>query len=174
MDLSTIYYTVQDLFQRFSTQRRDLRLYQFNNYLQMANTDLLMSILNMKYNKRSNTERDNEQLDVLQAFVKRHEVTSIGSTHTLPDDFIRCVDEYAYISTSGTIDQYTKLDRVSFREWTDRKNCSITAPSTIYPVFYIKDNTITSDPSDVGAWYFHYYSKYPLGTPPELVFKTEN
>jgi hypothetical protein len=165
MNLSTVWYTVQDLFQAFSPARRELKLYQFNNYLQLADDELLITLLRMKYNPSSETEANNEQLDVLQKFKKSTSVSAATAVN-LPTGYVRHIAAY----TSGGVE----IDYVSLEEYTDRKSNSLTVPSTTYPVFYVTNGTIVTDPTTLGTYTFWYYAQNTGASKPSLVLKSEN
>lgn len=168
MNISTIYYTVQDLFQTLSPMRRDLRLYQLNNYFQMVDSDLLMQLLRMKFNPSSDTEANNEQLDLLEKFKKSTTVNA--DPFTLPTGYVRHVDGGAYTAAG------VEVDYVSIREFTDRNNNTLTAPSTSYPCFYIAEGDIVTSPASVATatYTFWYYGENTGASKPLLALDNED
>ena len=167
MNLSTIWYTVQDLFQQHSPRRRELKLYMFNIYLQAVDTDLLMQLLRMKFNPSSDVSDNDEQLDMLQKFLKSESVVS-GSAHTLPAGYVRHVDDAAY--TTGDV----KVNIINMEEYADRKGNSIVAPSATYPVAYITNGTIVTDPTTIGTYTLWYYGANTGNDKPSLAITSDD
>ena len=168
MDISTIWYTVQDLYQTLSQVRRPLKLYQINNFFQMVDSDMLRELLRIGPNPSSETEANNEQLDLLEKFKKSTTVNA--ASFSLPAGYVRHVDGGTY--TSGGV----PVDYVSIREYTDRKDNSLTAPSTTYPIFYISEGNIITDPVSVATatYTFWYYGENTGVNKPLLALKSED
>lgn len=163
MNISVIWYTVQDLYDTLSTNRRPLQLYQFNTYAQMVDSDILRELLRIKTNPSSDVEDNNEQVDLLQKFKKFTSVNSATAV-SLPSGYIRFVAAY-----DGTV----KVDFVSVEEYTDRIGNSLTAPSTTYPVCYLTNGTIVTDPITIGTYTFWYYGENTGAAKPSLALKKE-
>jgi hypothetical protein len=172
MDLSTIWYTLQDLSQQYSRARSELKLYQFNNALQMANSDALLNILNMAGSRSAGVEKNEEQLDLLAKFVTFSDTPA--GTSSIPSGFVRCVDGSCSVTIAGTSTIGTQVERVSLEEYSDRVSNSLTAPSSTYPVFFIQGSYVYAYPSGFGTFRLYYYTDIPSGSAPELVLKSEN
>jgi hypothetical protein len=164
MDLSTIWFTVQDLFQPFAPARGPLKLYQFNNYLKMVNSDLLKKHLRMLDNRSSSVTANDEQMALLQKFKRSVSVNSAAPV-ALPSGFIRHIKDGAYTSAN------VKVDIVDIDEYRDRMSNSITAPSTTYPIAYLTNDTIVTVPTTIGTYTLWYYGESL--TKPNLVLKSE-
>lgn len=158
MNLQTIQYAFQDLAYRFGVVK-DIKLYMFNIYLQMADDELLAT-QSMLFNPISTPEANKEVLDILQPFIYN---TSGTGTFAIPNGMIRLLS--ARTSTR-------KVDIITNEEYNDRKTNSLTTPSDRFPVVYLSEGNIITDPSSL---IYYSYIKQNIGSEkPNLVMTILN
>ena len=164
MDLRDIWYGVQYFVELRGGGRR-LNLDMFNKLLQMADDEELLTLLRMVFNPSTEVEANQEQLDLLDKF--KVSTTLGGASVSVPLGYVRFVS-----CRVGSV----KVDMISEEEYTERKACSLTAPSTTYPVIYLQNGYIKSDPtpSALGTDHtFVYYGGNVQNFRPLLVMKQE-
>ena len=147
MNIDNIAQTIQDLAGRYGGLK-PLKLYQLNNYFQLADTELLRIYLRMKDPSSTDVDANNEQEDVLDLFKKSFTMVNGGQTAT-PDGYMRFISAY---NVSGV-----KFDYVTEGELADRNDNSLTLPSTTQPVIYQREGyffTSGNTSSSVTVWYY--------------------
>ena len=129
MDVSTIWYTFQDLVSRYG-QVKELKLYQFNNYLQHADDELLAHYVELLGSKKPGSTEYERALNTVDNFIVQ---LGFANGASLQDYYVKILGDGW---TSGGI----KVEWISPEEYSHRKSCSLTAPSSKYPVFFTKGN----------------------------------
>lgn len=164
MNIGTIWYVVQDLFNMLSPVRRELRQYQFNNIVQLVDSDLLKQLLRIGINPSSAVEANEEQMDILEKFKKSVAITAF-EPFALPSGYVRHI--------AAQWDDIP-VDYVTMAEYIDRRSNYLTVPSASYPVFYITNDTIVTDPITIGTYTLWYYGENKGANKPYLGLKSEN
>jgi len=170
MDLRDIWYGVQYFVELRGGGRR-LNLDMFNKLLQMADDEELVTMLRMVFNPSTEVEANQEQIDILDKFKTVLPLTT--TTVLLPENYLRFVTCDAFILPYGLL----KFEMVSREEYTERKNCSLTIPSTTYPVVYLQRGYVYYDiggGTSSATPSFIYYGTNVGANKPLLVMKQED
>jgi hypothetical protein len=117
----------------------------------------------MKANPSSNVTANNEQMDLLNKFVKLQTI-SVSPT-VIATGFVRHIDGASF-KTDGT-----PVDIIDLEEYGDRKSNILTAPSTTNPVAYYQGGSIYVDPATAVPFSFYYYGENVGAAKPLLVLK---
>jgi hypothetical protein len=158
--LKDSWYTLQHILR---DKKIEISLEQINRYLELGNAELMRTVYG-RVGEEKGYENDQAIMDALLPFKAISNITLTSGAGVMPND-------YWHKSRMEDFTTGVKIAFVSSEECGRKRDNTITAPSTSYPIVELLDGTFQVYPTTITKVKFVYLKK---GNIPTIALKTEN